>query len=243
MAKLTQILAIEKNTKNRCETEFTKIFQEVQKADLANGFSKTYRPRDADGEMFPAEGKKVQVRAEERIKRLKSVLTELFDVTATKDATNCNAKADVVVDGVTILKQVPATHLLFIEKKLVDLLSFVKKLPALDQADEWHEDPALGLWATTPAESFKGKKVTTFDIVVPATKEHPAQVKEISKDIIIGTWTTTKFSGALDARRIEELTERVEKLQKAVKFAREEANTVQTTELKTGEAVLGYIFG
>ena len=80
-------------------------------------------------------------------------------------------------------------------------------------------------------------------MVVPASKEHPAQVKEVSRDIIIGTWTATKYSGALPVGEIERMIARVETLQKAVKFAREEANTVTTVPLKTGAAVLGFIFG
>jgi hypothetical protein len=39
------------------------------------------------------------------------------------------------------------------------------------------------------------------------------------------------------------MLERVEKLQQAVKFAREEANNVEAEELKAGDAVFGYIFG
>ena len=107
--RLNQILAVEKTVKNRNETEFTKIFQEVQKVDLVNGFSKTYASRDADGENFPPENKRVQVRVDEKIGRVKDALTELFDITATKDATNTIAKADIVVDGTTIATGVPAT--------------------------------------------------------------------------------------------------------------------------------------
>ena len=51
-----------------------------------------------------------------------------------------------------------------------------------------------------------------------------------------------KFSGALPAQRVNELLERVEKLQQAVKFAREEANNIEADEQKMGERVLGYIF-
>lgn len=42
---------------------------------------------------------------------------------------------------------------------------------------------------------------------------------------------------------MNDLLERVEKLQQAVKFAREEANAVEVEEMKAGEALLGYLFG
>ena len=50
-------------------------------------------------------------------------------VLATQDFANCQAKANVVVDGQTILKEVPVTHLLFLEKQLVDLRTFIDGLP------------------------------------------------------------------------------------------------------------------
>jgi hypothetical protein len=46
----------------------------------------------------------------------------------------------------------------------------------------------------------------------------------------------------LPAKRINELVERVEKLQQAVKFAREEANNAEVTQQKTGEKIFGYLF-
>jgi hypothetical protein len=51
-----------------------------------------------------------------------------------------------------------------------------------------------------------------------------------------------KFSGALPAKRVNELVERVEKLQQAVKFAREEANGAEITDQQVGEKVFRYLF-
>ena len=51
-----------------------------------------------------------------------------------------------------------------------------------------------------------------------------------------------KFSGALPAQRVNELLARVEKLQEAVKYAREEANDIEADEQKVGDRVFGYLF-
>jgi len=61
--------------------------------------------------------------------------------------------------------------------------------------------------------------------------------------VTVGHWRTVKFSGALPAKRINQLVERVEKLQQAVKFAREEANNAEVVEQKTGEKVFQFLFG
>ena len=45
------------------------------------------------------------------------------------------------------------------------------------------------------------------------------------------------------ARHDYELLERVEKLQHAVKFAREEANNTEVSDQRVGAAVFDYLFG
>lgn len=242
MPKLNQILAIERNVKNKREDEFTKIHTDLTKADLLFGLSRTYQPLKDDGERFPSENKVVQVRVDDALKKLKAGLAELFDVTAQKDSTNCIAKADVMVDGKLLLASVPATHLLYIEKKLVDLITFIKKLPTLPQDEQWSRNDALGLWETKPAETIKTKKVEDYKVIVPATVQHPAQTAKMVEDVTVGSWKTVKYSGALSVDTVSALLERAEKLQKAVKFAREEANQTQVAGTPTGDAVMGYIF-
>ena len=185
---------------------------------------------------------KVQLKGEEMIRKTTETLTKLFDVVATKDWANCQAKADVVVDGQTLLSAVPATHLLFLEKQLVDLHTFIKKLPILDASETWVFDQSADCWATEPIMTTKTKKVPRNHVKAEATEQHPAQVEVYYEDVTVGNWRTIKFSGALPATRVNELLARVEKLQEAVKFAREEANGMEVEDVKTGEAVLGYLF-
>jgi hypothetical protein len=170
-------------------------------------------------------------------------LTRLLDVTATKDWANCTARADVTVDGTTLVRDVPVTYLLFLEKQLTDLHAFLRKLPILDAAETWTFDPSTDVWRTEPVRTVKTKKVPRNHVKAEATDKHPAQVEVYYEDIAVGHWTTVKFSGALPARRVNELLERIEKLQDAVKFAREEANGAEVTDRRVGDAVFGYIFG
>ncbi|HEY4384716.1 MAG TPA: hypothetical protein VGN34_09610, partial [Ktedonobacteraceae bacterium] len=151
-------------------------------------------------------------------------------------------KADVVVDGTTLLSQVPATYLLFLEKQLVDLHTFIKKLPVLDASELWTFDPSADCWATEPIQTTKTKKIPRNHVKAEATEKHPAQVEVYYEDVVVGNWRTIKFSGALPSQRVNELLNRIEKLQEAVKFAREEANGLETTEHKVGAKILGYLF-
>jgi len=155
------------------------------------------------------------------------------------------AKADVVVDGQTLLVGVPATHLLFLEKQLVDLRTFVTKLPVLDPAEVWNPAPnsGNGVFVADPSQTNSTTKVMRTHVAYQATDKHPAQVTNYTEDVVVGTWTTTKFSGALPRTAIQAILARVELLQKAVKFAREAANTQTVTQVREGQVILDYVFG
>jgi hypothetical protein len=243
MSKLNQILAVEKGIKSKVQSELTEMHHALQKPALLSGISRVYQPRDDEGERLPSESTRVQVKAEELLRQTKSTLTKLMDVTATKDVTNTKALADVVVDGRVLLTQVPATYLLFLEKQLVDIMTFVKKLPTLDPSETWVKDEQLGVFKTTPVMTVRTKKVPKAFVKAPATDKHPAQVDVFNEDIIVGDWSTVKFSGALPTSEVNAMVEKVEKLQQAVKYARETANGVETADYKAGEQVLSYIFG
>lgn len=243
MARLNQIIAVEKGVKSRSFQELTDAHHALQKPTLLAGIARTYRPKDDEGEQFPPEATKVQIKAEDLIQQTASILTRLFDVTATKDWTNCVARADVVLDGHPLLSNVPVTYLLFLEKQLVDIHTFIKKLPTLDAAETWAFDVSADCWATEPVQTIKTKKIPRNHVKAEATDKHPAQVEVYYEDVVVGFWRTVKFSGALPAKRISELLERVEKLQAAVKFAREDANNTDAVDQKVGERVFQYLFG
>jgi hypothetical protein len=243
VTKLNQIIAVEKGVKSKSFSELTEAHHQLLKPALLSGIARTYQPKDDEGEQLPPESTKVQVKAEEVLQRTAASLTRLFDVTATKDWANCAAKANVSVDGTVLLEDVPVTYLLFLEKQLTDLHTFVKKLPVLDAAESWVLDASSDSWRTEPVQTYRTKRVPRNHVKAEATEKHPAQVEVYYEDVTIGYWTTVKFSGALPAQRVNALLDRVEKLQQAVKFAREEANGTETTDRHVGEAVFGYLFG
>jgi hypothetical protein len=242
MSKLNQILAIEKGIKTRVFTEFAELLQATQKPALMNGFTKTYQPRDEDAEMYPPESQKVQFEHEAVFDQVVTGLSELFDITATKDWANCSAKADVVIDGRVLLADVPAPYLLFLEKQLGDLTTFVQKMTELDPASDWNLAPGTGLFKTDPTATQRTKKVQRAIVLYDATEHHPAQTQLITEDVVVGQWVTVKLSGALPAPRKKLLLTRIEKLAHAVKFAREQANASEVVERKVGRSVLDYLF-
>lgn len=245
--KLCQYIAIESAVKNRVTSELTEAHKELQKSDLYNGHSRRYEPRNEDpgsplGEKLPEENKKVVARAEATIKLTVDRLVELYDLAATRDFGNCVAKADVEVDGKVLMKDVPVTHLLFLEKRVDDLLTFIRKLPTLDPTETWEFNASQDLYATAPVQTARTKKISRALVLYEATKEHPAQVKEITEDVQAGTWSTIKYSSAVPLQKRNEMLRRAEELQKAIKFAREKANATEVEEKKVGRALLDFVF-
>jgi hypothetical protein len=240
--KLNQVIAIEKGAKNRIYAAITELHKNAQKADLYYGFNKNYEPKEEGSEQFPPEQKKVLLRSDDVLSETKNLFAEFLDITATKDFANVSAKADVKIGGNTLIKDVPVPYLLFLEKQLTDLRTFVDKMPVLDESDDWRKDDATGLFKTEPTKTHRTSKVQEAIVLYDATEKHPAQTQLITKDVIVGYWNQTKQSGAITRGDKRKLLERIESVLSAVKSAREEANSVEASEKKVGEDILGYIF-
>jgi hypothetical protein len=243
-SKLNQIIAIEKGVKSRATAAVNENYKLIQKGELFNGFDKKYQPKDEDGDKLPNESKFVQNQGQSVLAQTRKAVTELYEVTARKDWTNMAAAADVKIDGVVILPAVPVTFLLFLEKNLTDLRTFVSHLPVLDAAESWDLDPNSGLYRTSAVSTSRTKKIQTPLVLYPATDKHPAQTQIVTEDVIAGMWNTVKLSGALPRPDVVSYLDKVEKLLKAVKEAREEANmTPEVVSPDVGAAVFGWIFG
>jgi hypothetical protein len=242
MTKLNQIVAVEKGVKSTAYKRFTEIHKNLQKKGLLQGLSRTYSPIADEGDKLPPEESRLQLRADDAVAEAVGELVRLFDVVATKDWGNQDATAHVSVNGEVLLETVPVTTLLFLEKQLNDLRTFVEKIPVLDPSENWDWNENQRCYSTKPVQTQRERKVPKVIEKAPATKEHPAQTDVYMDTEVVGYWTTTKYSGAIPAERQKELLDRVEELQAAVKQARETANMEEVKQVKIGEKVLGWLF-
>lgn len=242
MGNLNQVVAVEKGLKERSQTEATALYHALQRKDDFAGISRVYTPKDDEGERLPREGKRVQLCVPDVLADIAKAWTPLYDVTLTKESANQTAGADVTVDGEVILTDVPVTVLLFLEKKLAEFATVVRKLPTLDPAFSWSADGTQdNIFKTDAVESLRSKKVPRNHVKAPATDRHPAQVELYYEDIPVGRWETTHLSGAVPLKFKQGLLERVTKLSDAVKTAREEANSMEIAEQKMGKTVFDWL--
>lgn len=245
MPKLNQIIAIEDGEKKQEYADLTKTHHVLQKAAQFVGYYRTYKPRAEDGVPYPAEGQNVQLNAKELVKQVREQLASLFNTVATKDYGNTEAKADIIIDGEErpIAVNVPVTYLIFLEKKLIDLRTFIRKLPKLDPSKDWAYDANKGVWRTAPEDVLRHRKLTKPLVLHEGTKEHPPQTQAITTEEWEGTWTRVDISTAYPEDEIRAMEKRLSALEKAIKFARERANGIDVKRQETGKAVLDYIFG
>ena len=243
VAKLNQVVAIEKGVNSRATTEISEVYKMVQKPVLFNGFNKTYLPVDENGEKYPDESQKVQLKVADVLERVKESKVELLDTVAQKDYANMSATADVVVDGTVLVEKAPVPYLLFLEKQLTDIRTLIGALPVLDPNEDWTLDAGNGIYKTKPVKTHRTKKVTKPLVLFPATDKHPAQTDKIIEDVVVGFWEQVKMSGSVEEKAQKALLKKVETLLDAVKQAREEANNSDAPKVTVGEALLGYIFG
>lgn len=242
--RFNQLLAVERDVKTVADKALTGAYHDAQKGALFSGFSKTYQPLDADGELFPPESQVLQVRVNEQIKHMQAKVADLFDITQRKNAANCVAKATVELDGKPFIQDAPGSYLLWLEKKLIDMRTYASKLPRLPADEQWVWSPEQGCYIAPLARTVKTKKVQEIRVIVPATKEHPAQVAQFTDDKTIGHWSTLKYSGALPSTVVDGYMERIDVLIAAVKQARQKANSIEVPTVDPiGAKVLGFIFG
>jgi len=242
--KLNQVIAAEKSVKSRVYGALTEANKRAQKPTLFEGLSREYTPKDDDGERFPPERSRVQTSAYGVLRDASLELSFLFKLTAQKDWTNCLAFGDVYVDEELVLSQVPITYLLFLEKQLTDLRTYIHNLPVLDDTQDWTLDPATNLYKTAPSETHRTQKLQRPIVLYDATDKHPAQTQLITEDRIVGHWRTVKFSGALAPGDREKYLSRVEALLLGVKMAREQANMTEVVKVpNVGQLVMNFVLG
>jgi hypothetical protein len=239
---LNQILAIEKGVKATAARVLTDAYQQLQKPAPLTGILRSYRPRDDEGERLPEERTEVKVRVGEELAKVRAAHARMFDLMLTKDLANTRAKSDIVVDGQTLLTDVPVTTMLTLEKQLQDLRTFVAKLPILDIGERWTWDDDAKAYVTAPRETTRTKKVMRNHVLAEATDKHPAQVQVYQEDVIVGYWRTLVYSGAVPGAQRAAMLDRVDRLLAAVRSAREAANTVEVSDAACGQAIMGYLW-
>lgn len=246
MGKMHELLA----TESSVAANYQRDLQETLKVfDRGAAFQKVVTTKtyfaEEDQRLNVSEVQNITTTVIERLNWFSGAVNKFFDVIVQKDKTNAVAVADVVLEDETILATgVPATTLLALENKLQDLRKVFDAVPTLPSGIVWEWDTAENLYKSKdPVVTFTTKKTTKPVVMYEATKEHPAQVKEVSEDIPVAKISKDTYNGMITSAQKADLLGRLDALLKAVKQARQRANDVTADKTKLGAVITGFLLG
>ncbi len=245
---LHEILAIEQELKAGAERTRTLLIETFRsKQSHFTGIRRTFRPFAVDehtnsdaGERLEAETRLAKTVTHELDQALREV-GKAIDVGFQVDEANTRAKADIIVDGEVLLADVPATFLLQFERRLRELRAVFKEAPTFDPVRVWSVDPGADLehvLRAEPVTTIRKQRTRKYNVMVEATKEHPAQVDIVEIDEPVGEIRSYEWTGMLSTRKKSALLEQLDNLLSAVKQARSRANTVRTDPSHRASKVL-----
>lgn len=237
---LHQVVALEDSKKKKRDETLTLAYKIVQSVGLFAGLHRSYASKDDEGEQLPSESQKVQQAVPDIVEATLPAVEDYWTLIRTRDDANCKAVADVIIGSATLLK-VPLSHLLFLEKQITDIITFINHWPTLDPAEKWTKEGDM--YVSDPKETTRTKKVPKAFVKAEATERHPAQVETFHEDILVGYWKTIKLSGAVSIVDKQAALERAQKVKDAIIKARQLANTIEVQPNTDDVQLLNYIFG
>jgi hypothetical protein len=249
MAKLHELLAVEGNLKGQAEkTRNDLIATFTNKGHHFSEKTISFKPNEEGAATITESQLDLQTTVPRELKWIAPFLIKSIDVSWQVAEANTVARADVILDdGRTLLKQIPATSLLELEKRCRELSDFVSKIPTLDPAKGFRHDASRGADVFRARDEVKSrtKKVNEPLVLAPATDKHAAQVQLVTRDVVTGDITTMEWSGLITVADKGNMLSRVEELSRAVKAARSRANDqeVAKTDKKIGSDIVNYVFG
>lgn len=241
--KLNQVVALVTGKKAKAERMLTEAHHKLNE-QMVTGHSRVYACRDEDGERLPTEQKRVRDTVVAQLAELRTFTIDYWSLVYAQEDGNTRGRADVVIDSHAVMLAVPIGFLLFLEKRLTDLLTFIRGLPVVSLDRQWTWASEKGCYESEATTTVKTAKEPKVIVLHAPTKEHPAQTQLIYVDRPVGDWTTVNFSGALGRGKKKDIEGRCERLLEAVKKAREEANSEEYGDVADPAApVWDFIFG
>lgn len=236
MSKLHELLAAEKTPTGAWNQLIEDTIKKFKNPDhFFHGHSKSLHmiedtPANQAVQDQAREEKPVTTTVYETLEYALDIFAKAEDLQYQKNATNRKAAGTVLWRGVPILVDLPVDELLGLEARLGRIRQLFADIPTLDATKHWHLANNIGAYVheiNFPEETTKTEKLVVPVVMSGATDKHPAQVQAVSKDVVVGKFTTIKRSGAATAIQKAEAIKRIDELLVEVKQARMRANETE----------------
>lgn len=249
MTKLHEVLAAEKTPMaawHQLLEETKKKFSNTE--SFFSGHSKSLKmledtPQNATVEAAAREEKAVVTTVFETLEYALEIYGRAEDLQYQKNATNIKALGKILWKGEVLIDNVPVDELMGLEKRLQEIRSLILSVPTLDASRQWRKGQ-LGahVWELhNPIETTKTEKHLEGVTLKESTKEHPAQVQAVTRDTVVGKFTTVLRSGAATAAQKAEAIKTIDQLLVEVKQARVRTNDTVVENRHIADKIVGLI--
>lgn len=244
--KLHELLAIEKSQMSQVNVLIQDVLQKFSKDHMFKGWIKRLKmikdsPDNTVIEAAGSESRDVVTTVSDTLEYMLKYWAANEDTQFRKNRANQSATADIVI-GTTVISEVPIDELMGLEARLTKLREIFQAVPTLDATKYWVASQVkAGVLQSDPETTTKTEKIITPIVLYDATKEHPAQIKEVSKDEVVGSFTIINFSGAVTSLQKAKALERIDDLIGEIKKARMRANCQEVPGAKIGNVLATYL--
>lgn len=244
MGKLHELLAVEETVVQAAEKLIAETNEKFNKSsEFFTGAIRILRrlkdsPEDTAIEQAQRKVKELPTDVPDTLSYIFPFMEKVLDLKLSKHLTNQKAKGDIIIDDTIILADAPVDFLLDLERMIPKWRTMFQTMPTLDPSRAWVEE-RKGVWKSKePLTASQTEKIAYPVILSEATDKFPAQVKEATKDIVVGIFTQTDLSGAATSQQKADVLALCDKLLAAVKQARMRANAAEQVSTKQGEAII-----
>lgn len=245
MSKLHELLAVENNLEQQSSVALNDLTNTFEKKRHLFGSKRvTFTPLEEGQPSKTEEQSDIQTSVIKELNWIGKIISKSIDIGYQIDVANTTAKADVVTeDGEVLLKDVPSTALLQLEKDVKRIQDLIKNVPTLDPAKGFKYNKDVGCYEAREVTATRTRKEKKVLVAYAATVQHPAQCQVYDADVPVGTITTQEWSSLITPSNKAEMLDKCDILIRAIKKARSKANEVDidVSQYKVGQKLFDFI--
>ena len=243
---LGQVVAVERRLRQKDNDTGKEMARRLGSEAQMKGLSKVYIPLDPEAPQSAREPDKFQrvaLTVTEALELAQQAAAPMLDMMITKDATNQEANADLIVGGTVVKEKVPVSFLLWLDGWLDEWrVKQIAILPVLNPTMRWHPDNSRsGLWLGDTERVPRFLKKWTSLKLHDGNEKFKPEAQAIQDEVLVGHYDTVPMSGSITEDRKRQLMANVETLQAAVKDAIARANRTTAVETEIGQTLMGLL--
>ena len=256
--KQHQLLAVEQDINSKTNGIIKETLILLNRGAAFDEHHKSYTPFEEGDKDIPEKDEKLMVTTvDERIAYTSKSIVNQINILASKEKTNQIAKANIVIKDdegkvvETIAEDVPVSALLQLEKKMQEYRKIYEAMPTFNTEKHWIKGTnTLGVECYIIKDNEKKIRTrteTTTTMVdqnpIKGSDKYPLIPEKVQITKPVGEYETVVKTGKISPKQKADTINRLDKVIKAIKFARTEANSVEVVEMNFGKTLVDYING